>query len=246
MAGRDTTATKDRMTTVHLYSDAFAEEMSEETLVVHPSQDLWRQWMEENPTADRLFVRIRHPASDESFLAAVGDPVRSSSADGLYLPTWMIDANQFEGCGEEALVSTFRSDSLQKATRIVVRPVDSALLDIDIVSALEKVFSRMGVLQQGKTILVHLEELGGFPVAIHIATTEPAEEVFLDGDDIPLEFEEAVDYVEQPPAPAPAPAPVERPVTPVPKEPVNFGQMFTEDASGFQPFRGQGYRLGSA
>jgi hypothetical protein len=206
---------------VSLYSDSFATSEITDTLVVHPSRDLWRHWIDTNPDEPRLFVRIWLDA-DRSFISAVGDPVQSEMVDCLFVPMWMIDAHQIEGCGELYDTAVISASSLPKATRIVVRPIDSAFLGVDVVGVLEKAFSRIGVLQQGTTVLIRLEELGGFQVGVYIHKLEPAEEVYLDGDEIPLEFEEAVDHVEVPVPTAPiATAPVEPfPDSMIPLEPV--------------------------
>lgn len=167
--------------------------------------------MEDNPNATRLFLRIYHPEHVDdlnTFMTPIGDPVRGGeNQNAIYLPTWMIDANKYQGAGEEAIVEVVDAGSLPKATRIVLRSVDSALHEVDVVNVFEKYFSRLGVLQEGKLYLVPLEELGGFHVSVFVEKLEPAAEVYLDGDDVPLEFERAVDYVEPPPRP-PTPVPV--------------------------------------
>ena len=169
--------------------------------------------MEENPRAERLFLRIYHPErmdDEDTFLVPVGDPVRGTDDDkALYLATWMIDSNKYRGAGEEAVVEVLEASSLPKATRIVLRPVDSALHEVDVVQLFEKCFSRMGVLQEGKLYLIPIEELGDYQVSVFVEHLEPAQEVYLDGDEIPLEFERPVDFVEPPP----------RPPTPIPQPP---------------------------
>lgn len=198
------------MSTVHLFAECFAPDTLHDPFVVNPSLSLFRRWMEENPNATRLFLRVYHPErldDEETFLVPIGDPVRSVEDDlALYLPTWMIDANKYGGTGEEAVVEVLEASTLPKATRIVLRSVDSALHEVDVVNTFEKCFSRIGVLQQGKMYLVPLEELGGFQVTVFVERLEPEREVYLDGDEVPLEFERAVDYVEPPPRP-PTPIP---------------------------------------
>lgn len=198
------------MSTVHLFAECFAPVDIQDPFVASPSLGLWRRWMEENPTATRLFLRIYHPTrldDEDTFLVPIGDPVRGSDDDtALYLPTWMIDSNKYTAAGEEAVVEVLEASSLPKATRIVLRPVDSALHEVDVVNVFEKCFSRLGVLQQGKMYLVPLEDLGGYQVSVFVERLEPEPEVYLDGDEVPLEFERAVDYVEPPPRP-PTPIP---------------------------------------
>jgi hypothetical protein len=205
---------------VSIYSDSFTISEITDTLVVHPTHDLWRYWIDTNPDETRLFVRIWLDA-DRSFISAVGDPVQSEMTDSLFVPMWMIDSHQIDGCGEMYNTEIIQIATMPKATRIVVRPIDSAFLGVDVVGVLEKAFSQIGVLQKGSTILIRLEELGGFQVGVYIHNLEPAAEVYLDGDDIPLEFEEAVDHVEVPVPTAPmATAPIEPfPDSMIPLEP---------------------------
>jgi hypothetical protein len=207
------------MTSVKLYAECFAPHDIHDHFAVTPCVHLWQQWMESNPQAERLFLRIYAPGrmdDEETFLVPVGDPVRAEGeTNALYLPTWMIDANKYSGSGEETLIEVLEASSLPKATKITVRPVDSALHEVDVVSLFERCFSRLGVLQEGKMYLIPLDELGDFPVAVFISKLEPAEEVYLDGDDVPLDFEQAVDHVEPPP----------RVPTPVPPAPAMLAPM---------------------
>jgi hypothetical protein len=201
------------MSTVNLFAECFSPSDVHEPFTISPCLNIWRTWMEENPEATRLFLRIYHPEHVDdlnTFMVPIGDPVRGGeNENAIYLPTWMIDANKYQGAGEEAIVEIVDASSLPRATRIVLRPVDSALHEVDVVSVFEKYFSRLGVLQEGKLYLVPLEELGGFHVSVYVEKLEPAAEVYLDGDEVPLEFERAVDYVEPPP----------RPPTPIPAVP---------------------------
>jgi hypothetical protein len=115
---------------------------------------------------------------------------------------------------------------------------------------LEAAFSRMGVLQQGRQIQVPIAELG-ITVDLFVAKTEPEEEVYLDGDEIPLEFEQAVDYREPLVPLAPLVPHVPRPDTPIPDEPLSLipdseMPMFAHETFGFKPFHGRGNRLGDS
>ena len=229
---------------------------------ISPSAELWQRWMEDNPRATRLFARVYHAGHDdeEFFLAPIGDPVHGDEhKNAIYLPTWMIDTNKYEGCGEETVVEIVDIHELPRATKITLRPVDSALHEVDVVRVFESCFSQLGVLQKGKQYLIPLEELGGFHVGVYVAELEPGPEVYLDGDEVPLEFEQPVDYVEPP---------VHRPPTPIPTLPSllsadDMGTMIPDSEaaapaaptpqtnlrgrgghpSGFIPFSGMGRRL---
>ncbi len=202
------------MTDVSIYAEAFCDRDLKDMWTIRPTSDLFERWMRDHPTSTRLFVRIHHPFHlDETMLAAVGDPIETPEFhSAIFLPTWMVQSNQYSGIGEGARVTVFDQSELPKATRIVVRPVDSLLFQsTDVLSVFEKNLSKLGVLQQGKLYPLPLEEFEGTIVTFFTEVLEPEGEVFLDGDDIPLEFEEAVD--------SPPPPPVVRPPTP-PPEPI--------------------------
>lgn len=199
------------MSVIRLFSECFAPSPISDLFICSPSRSLWERWMQEFPNSTRLFLRIYNPnrSDDEgTCIMPVGDPVADSEIqNAVYLPMSMLDANQLKGSGEECLIELFDSSSLPRATKIVLRPIDSALHEVDVVSVFEKAFSRLGVLQKGHLYLVPLEDLGGFQVPVFVEKLEPADEVYLDGDDVPLEFEQAVDYVEPPPVRPPTPIP---------------------------------------
>jgi hypothetical protein len=174
----------------------------------------------------------------------------------------MIHSNQYSGIGEETRISVFDQSELPKATRIVVRPVDSLLFQTsDVLSVFERNLSKLGVLQQGKIYPLPLEEFDGEIVTFFTEVLEPEGEVFLDGDDIPLEFEEAVDSpppVARPPTPHPSPVPellpeyiptfIEQGAAMVPElAPTNnLVQVRPRNSfapASFTPFSGKGRRL---
>ncbi len=221
------------MTDVCLYAEAFCDRDLKDIWTVRPTSDLFERWMRDHPTSTRLFVRIQHPFHlDEPMLAAVGDPIETPEFhNSLFLPTWMIHSNQFRGIGEETHVTVFDQSELPKATRIVIRPVDSLIFQTsDMLAIFERNLSRLGVLQQGKLYPLPLEEFEGTIVSFFTEVLEPEGEVFLDGDEIPLEFEAAVDS-------PPPPSPVQRPATP-PPEPVP--QLLQQGATSVPEFIPQG------
>ena len=227
---------------VQLFSDCYTEIESKDLFVVRATQELWTKWMQENAGDTRVFLRIFHPNGEGSFIVALGDPIQGIAENRIYMPSWMLHSNRLEGNGESVLIEAFESDSLPKATRIVLRPIESSFFDADFLPILEKVFSRMGVLQQGKLILVPIEELGGMMAELFVEKTEPGMEVYLDGDDIPLEFEQAVDYR---PVPVPLPRTATPPPPPIEQFMAPMMPMTPMAQSGFMPFQGSGYRLGT-
>ena len=256
------------MSTIYLYSEAFAETELKDEFVVRPSRDIWERWQQEHFGATRLFLRIQHPETEEDFYCSVGDPMHSDAQNAIYMPMWMIDSNRYSGCGDETTAHVLTPEDIPRATRIVLKPVDSTIHQVDVVHCLEKPLSSIGVLQQGKQYLIPLDELGGYKVPVYVEQLEPAEVVFLDGDEIPLEFVESVDYYEAPrprvPTPPPEPIPTLLPFGNM--VPGDLNQAFSPEnrvveggggrgfrpnqrnhcPPGFIPFSGKGYRLDSA
>lgn len=170
----------------------------------------WRRITEENPGA-RLFARITYQG--RTIYAALGTPNddKEGTSEKIYMPAWMFEILGTSGEGELAEVDWFSQDAFPEATRIVLRPHDSAFYHADAKEELERALTRMGVLQQGLTISLPLDCLGGYEIAFDVVVTEPANIVLAQGDEVVMEFEQALDV------PPPSPPPEERPPTPIPE-----------------------------
>jgi hypothetical protein len=105
----------------------------------------------------------------------------------------MLQTMRLEGMGESVEVAVLTDEALPAATRIVLRPHDSAFYGVDSNEELEPVLTRFGVLTAGTTIPVRVDALGGFLVAFDVISTEPANVVLMEGDEVALEFERALD-----------------------------------------------------
>ena len=254
------------MSTIYLFSEAFTETEMKDPFVVRPSRDLWERWQQDNFGATRLFLRIQHPETGEDFYCSVGDPIYSEVQNAIYLPMWMVDTNRYDASGEETLGHILTPENVPRATKIVLKPVDSTIHQVDVVRCLERPLSSIGILQEGKMYLIPLEEIGEFQVPVFVEKLEPAEVVFLDGDEIPLEFVEAVDHFEPPPAarmPTPPPEPLPTLLPFGNMVPGDLNQAFSPEnrvipgggrggrvlrnhcPPGFVPFSGKGHRLDS-
>jgi hypothetical protein len=127
-----------------------------------------------------------------------------------------------------------------EATRIVLRPHDSAFFHGDAREQLEPVLTQYGILRKGVTIPVPLETLGGYVVLCDVIQTEPADLVIMEGDEVAIEFEEATDAVG---AAAIATA-VTAPPRPLPFEPMESTPMVPALPSEPSPQEPQGHVLG--
>jgi hypothetical protein len=155
----------------------------------------WRRITEENEGAKRIFAKIE--CGGNTLYAALGAPVYTQEVghndDALYLPYALLQRLGIHGSGEEAEVTWLWEEAFPEATRIKLRPHSSAFYDADAKAELERALTRIGVLQVGDTITLPLEGLGGLEVDFDVMELEPAHIVLADGEEVAMEFEEAVD-----------------------------------------------------
>lgn len=207
----------------------------------------WRRLMDEHDGATRLFARVS--VGDHIFFAALGAPVANTGAaeppSRLYMPYWMLTQMGVEGVGEDADVEWLPEEAFPESTRIVLRPHDSAFYCADAKEELESGLTRLGVIRVGDTVTVPLECLGGFIVSFDVVTTEPANVVLAQGDEVAIEFEEALDRLgcsSEEPVVARPPTPIPPSITPFLPE-HEFDTMISS-LTGVAPVAPVGQRLG--
>ena len=174
-----------------IYSDSFQADSDWATCSLPIG--IWRQVTEENP-ASRLIARIS--VHERDIYVALGQPCEEG--DGIFVPSYMLDHLGVEGCGEKVLVEWLTQDAFPEATRIVLRPEDSAFYYADAKEELERALTRLGVLREGDTFVVPLVMLDGYKTAFNVVRTEPANIVLAEGDEVVIEFEEALDVAPEP------------------------------------------------
>jgi hypothetical protein len=186
---------------MELWSSIFLEEHDWATcsLPVHA----WRRITEENPAA-RLFAEITH--DEKKIYVALGTPTNEGAGtDTIYIPSWLVDHLGVDGSGERVEVRWLSQECFPEASRIVLRPHDSAFYHADAKEELERALTRLGVIHEGGTVVIPLACLGDYEIAFDIIKTEPANLVLAEGDEVAIEFEEALDAA----VPEPIPEPVE-------------------------------------
>jgi len=174
---------------------------------------MWRRVTAENEGVPRIFAKVDYKA--RTVYVALGAPVQDSCPETdtpkLYLPAWLLDALHVTGAGDRAAVTWLSQEAFPAATRIVLRPHDSAFYHADAKEELERALTRLGVLRRGATIVVPIQSLDDYEIVFDVMVTEPADIVLAEGDEVVMEFEAALD------TPWP-PEPVERPGTPIPDD----------------------------
>ena len=174
--------------TMKLWSSIFLDEQPDWATCSVPLEE-WRRVTEENE-GTRHIARIS--SGDREVFAALGAP-NSAEDEQIHLPSWLVDHLGLEGCGEEVEVTWLTQDAFPEATRIILRPQDSAFYHSDAKEELERALTRLGVLRTGDTIVVPLDCLGGYQIPFDVVLTEPSNIVLAQGDEVIIEFEGALD-----------------------------------------------------
>jgi hypothetical protein len=208
----------DEPTSVELWSPIYLTDEAVDTATCSVEKSVWTRLMNQTGHT-RLFGKIDQ--EDKTLYLALGSYIDCAPSESdrvrLILPLWSLDVLSCMGMGEPATVTWLTEEAFPPATRIVLRPHDSAFYHADAKEELEVALTRIGVLQRGQTIMVSLKALGDYPMSFDIVELEPAHIVLAEGEEVAIEFEAALD---QPPDPP-------RPDTPIP-EPVVFGPLIPE------------------
>ena len=198
----------DDSTSVELWSSIYLSDEAIDTSTCTVEKSVWTRLM--NGTGHtRLFGKIDF--EDKTLYLALGSYIDCSSDSErtrLILPQWSLDVLSSTGMGDLGAVTWLTEEAFPAATRIVLRPHDSAFYHSDAKEELEVALTKIGVLQKGQTILVNIHCLGDYPISFDIVDLEPANIVLAEGEEVIMEFEAALD---QPPEPVP------RPDTPIPE-----------------------------
>lgn len=187
---------------MQLWSTAFVldpAEAPDEDEMCYLGLGAWRRLHEEYKGAGRIFAQLR--VEGETIYCALGHPLSlegvmpevAGGEDTLYIPQRVAARLCIEATGQEAEVMWLTDEAFPAATRIVLRPHDSAFYHADAKEELERELSRRGLLECGQMISVPLAALGGYMVDFDVVVTEPANIVLLQGEEVAMEFEEALD-----------------------------------------------------
>lgn len=190
--------------------------------VCYIDQHDWERRLTESADIRRLFAVITLEEG-VTRICAVEHVARQYAPqhmeDPIFVPLWMLP----EGTplGDTVEVEFFSQDAFPEASRIVLKPLDSAFYNTDAKELLTESLTRLGILKKGDTVLLRLEELGGFEMGFYVSELEPADIVLLNAEEVVVEFEEAADQWDG-----------RRPSTPIPSEPEIFVPLPVPDVSG--------------
>lgn len=210
----------DEPAVVELWSPIYLSDETIDSSTCSVEKSLWTRLMNQNDHT-RLFGKIDF--QDKTLYLALGSYVDCASSDSeharLILPMWSLDVLSCIGMGELGTVTWLTEEAFPPATRIVLRPHDSAFYHADAKEELEVALTKIGVLHKGQTIMVNIQCLGDYPISFDILDLEPANIVLAHGEEVAIEFEAALDV---------PPEPIPRPDTPIPES--AFASMIPEAA----------------
>ena len=202
------------------WSTAFSSDLVEQTRI-YVSETEWRRIHDEHSDAQRIFGRLM--IGDRDIFCPLGEPIgmeqfgRERNRECVIIPNWALIILGIDGSGEDVEITWLAEDAFPNATRVILRPHDSAFFHGDIKEELERELTTYGVLMEGTTIPVAVRSLDGFSVQMDVIRTYPANIVLLEGDEIVFEFDTALDVPEPEPEPVPSVTPLPVAAFPLPE-----------------------------
>jgi hypothetical protein len=169
----------------------------------------WSKIHEEHSGSRRIFARCI--IGDREIICPLGEPVDASEEYGnhIFFPIWHLDSFETKPLGEEHEVEWITDEYFPPATKIILRPHDTAFYHADTKNELELALTQYGVLRSGTTIPIEIQALNKFVILFSVLHTEPSNLVLMEGDEVDIEFQDALqDLVNEPES-----------VTDVPNEP---------------------------
>ena len=174
--------------------------------------------LHENDDHKVFLIKITVPSTLKSIVVNVGGPHREYDMNGIYAPTWVLEALNINELGQVTW------ERLQqppvRATKISLRPLDPMMEHIDARAEIEEHLKLFNVLQEGTTISVPLRPFDNYIARVFVEKCEP-EPVVLLRDEVELDLLESPvkneEESQQKPV-QPIWQPSGRPPTPIPEE----------------------------
>ncbi len=144
---------------------------------------------------------------------AVAGPCECDDDYAIYVPYSIYQ--ELTSCGTTPKVTATVVYELEKATKIVLKPLDNTIYNLDMRDLLEEAMMDFPLLQKHTQFTIYIEKLGDYPVDIWVEDCEPAELVQLGGE-VVLDFAEPLEEFAAMPAAASAAAAAAAASVPVP------------------------------
>jgi hypothetical protein len=181
---------------------------------------------QENDDNKVFLIRLTNPVTNKTLVVNVGGPHREYQENAIYAPTWILDALDIhDGPGEIFWEKV--NEPPPRATKIVLKPLDTMMKHIDGRQEIEEHLKNFNVLQMGTTIPIPLRPFDNHITYVFVEKIEP-EAVVLLRNEVELDLLDSIieDEPQPQPQPQPPPQPIQRPPTPIPREPEIFSLPF--------------------
>ena len=179
---------------------------------------------QENDDNKVFLIRLTNPVTNKTIVVNVGGPHREYQENAIYAPTWILDALDIhDGPGE--ILWEKVNEPPPRATKIVLKPLDTMMKHIDGRQEIEEHLKNFNVLQMGTTIPIPLRPFDNHITYVFVEKIEP-EAVVLLRNEVELDLLDSIIEDEPQPQPQPPPQPIQRPPTPIPREPEIFSLPF--------------------
>jgi hypothetical protein len=143
---------------------------------------LFESWLEHFPKGIPMLTNMTSIDTGISRIVCIGS---SEVGNHVYAPSWILEQL---GATDDAMVSLQPCiTEMPFATKICLRPLDNAAYHTDLRNVFEQYLDMFHVLEEGTTLSVPLEELGGFEINAFIERMEPTPRCRLGGEVI-IEF----------------------------------------------------------
>ena len=182
-----------------------------------------QQQQPQQQDTDVFLIRITNPLLNKSLIVNVGGPHREYNMDGIYAPTWILEALNIHHVGEITWEKVQQPPP--RATKLTLRPLDPMFNNIDSRTEIEEHLKNFNVLHEGTTIPILLRPFDNYIGQVFVEKIEPSSICML-RDEVELELiqeEEEADII----------VPVVRPPTPIPIGPPLLYNML-EDVAAVQ------------
>ena len=144
-------------------------ELSDQIIIpVHLFHELINEFEEESV----LYVNLIHTEYNIKYLVTIPSS-HDENPQTIYVPSWILD---LLGHSLDPIYQIEKADTsdLPVATRILIKPLDPAVFDLDLISGCEQAFMNLHSIQQDitlpiqildQTFFVHIEQVDPMPLA---------------------------------------------------------------------------------
>jgi len=175
---------------------------------------------QENDDNKVFLIRLTNPVTNKTLVVNVGGPHREYQENAIYAPTWILDALDIhDGPGE--ILWEKVNEPPPRATKIVLKPLDTMMKHIDGREEIEEHLKNFNVLQVGTTIPIPLRPFDNHITYVFVEKIEP-EPVVLLRNEVELDLLDSIIEDE----PQPQQQPIQRQLTPIPREAEIFSLPF--------------------